>query len=75
MKATFTYAARYQITAVCQTPLRTGGPDGDTESVLRDGQNRAFLQGTSVAGALLAWLKEHTSTDLTAHLLGSEDMT
>lgn len=73
MKAAFTYTARYQITAVCRTPLRTGGPDGDTESVLRDGQGRAFLQGTSVAGALRAWLEEHT--DLADQLLGSKKMT
>ena len=75
MKATFTYAARYQITAVCQTPLRTGGPDGDTETVLRDGRNRAFLQGTSVAGALRSWLEEHTSPALTERLLGSQETT
>lgn len=73
MKAAFTYAARYQVTAVCQTPLRTGGPDGDTEAVLRDGQNRAFLQGTSVAGALRAWLKEYPDlADLEKRLLGDE---
>lgn len=75
MNATFTYAARYQITAVCRTPLRTGGQDGDTEAVLRDGQNRAFLQGTSVAGALRTWLEEHVSPALTERLLGSQKMT
>ena len=75
MKATFTYAARYQITAICQTPLRTGGSDGDRSAVLRDGQNRAFLQGTSVAGAFRAWLEEHTSPELTERLLGSQKMT
>ena len=75
MKATFTYAARYQITAVCQTPLRTGGADGDTEAVLRDGQGRAFLQGTSLAGAFRTWLEEHFPSDLTERLLGSQKMT
>ena len=73
MIASFTYAARYQITAVCLTPLRTGGPDGDTEAVLRDGQNRAFLQGTSLAGALRSWLEKHTSLALTECLLGSQE--
>lgn len=72
MKATFAYAARYQITAVCQTPLRTGGADGDTEAVLRDGQGRAFLQGTSSAGAFRTWLEKHFSADLTERLLGSQ---
>lgn len=74
MKAAFTYAARYQIAAVCKTPLRTGGPDGDTEAVLRDGQGRAFLQGTSLAGALRAWTVEH-SPELTERLLGSQKVT
>lgn len=70
MGATFTYAARYQITAVCRTPLRTGGADGDTETVLRDGQGRAFLQGTSVAGALRAWLEAKPAAGLAERLMG-----
>lgn len=71
MKATFTYAVRYRVTAVCQTPLRTGGADGDTESVLRDSHNKAFLQGTSIAGALKEWLNSEASSDLAESLLGS----
>lgn len=56
MDATFTYAAVYQADAVCLTPLRTGGADGDTETVLRYADGMAFLQGTSLAGALREWL-------------------
>ena len=54
--AVFTYAVRYWITAVCVTPLRSGGVDGDPDAVLRDRDGRAFLQGTSLAGALRGWL-------------------
>ena len=75
MNATFTYAAIYQVTAVCQTPLRTGGADGDTEAVLRDSHGRAFLQGTSIAGALKEWLKSAVSPDLAEGLLGSSQIT
>ena len=41
--AVFTMAVRYETEAVCVTPLRTGGQDGDPETVLRDAQGRAFL--------------------------------
>lgn len=75
MGASFTYAVRYQITAVCQTPLRTGGVDGDTESVLRDGRGRAFLQGTSLAGALRAWLETNAAPELVRGLMGSQRVT
>ena len=71
MGATFTYAVRYQVTAKCLTPLRTGRPDGDTEAVLRDGRGRAFLQGTSVAGALRAWLAG-AAPELAEGLMGSQ---
>lgn len=76
MGAAFTYAVRYQITAACQTPLRTGGADGDTEAVLRDGEGGAFLQGTSVAGALRAWLEaENAAPELVEGLMGSQRVT
>lgn len=72
MKATFTYAARYQITAVCQTPLRTGGSDGDTETVLRDMNGQALLQGASIAGALREWLNTN-APQYVKRLLGSDN--
>lgn len=56
MPASFTYAAVYLAEAVCQTPLRTGGTDGNPEQILRDRDGTAFLQGTSLAGALRGWL-------------------
>ncbi len=47
MRAVFTTAIRYKVNAVCETPLRTGGAAGNTESVLRDSFGNAFLQGSS----------------------------
>lgn len=75
MGAAFTYAVRYQITAACRTPLRTGGADGDTEAVLRDGQGLAVLQGASLAGALRAWLKTNAAPELVEGLMGSQRVT
>ena len=43
MEAVFTYAAVYQAEAVCRTPLRTGGTDGDPEQVLRSRNGQAFV--------------------------------
>ena len=59
MKAVFTRAVRYQADAVCETPLRTGGADGSMESVLRDSFGNAFVQGSSLAGALRGWLEKN----------------
>lgn len=75
MGAAFTYAARYWISAVCETPLRTGGADGGADTVLRDCWGRAFLQGTSLAGALRAWLEENTTPELVEGLLGGRQRT
>lgn len=55
---TFSYAAVYQVDAVCRTPLRAGGTDGDTEQVLRRRDGTAFIQGTSLAGAMRSWLEQ-----------------
>ena len=71
MNATFTHAIRYWVTAACLTPLRTGAADGSVDDVLRDWAGQAFVQGSSVAGALREWLKLHdpARADL---LFGSE---
>lgn len=75
MAAGFTYAAVYQVEAVCRTPLRTGGTDDDPEQVLRRKDGTAFIQGTSLAGALRSWLAsgpDHTMADA---LFGSKKQT
>lgn len=71
MKAAYTYAALYRISAVCKTPIRTGGTDGDTETVLRDKHGTPFLQGTTLAGAFRSWLDEYHA-DACQSLLGPD---
>ncbi len=71
--ASFTYAVRYWITAACITPLRSSGADGTADSILchRDGQ--AFLQGTSLAGAMRNWLADSGEIALAQQLFGSQE--
>ena len=58
MKPTFTEVLEYHVTGVTASPLRTGASDGDTQTILRDNDGVAFVQASSLAGALRAWLKE-----------------
>lgn len=71
MGARFTYAAVYQAEAVCRTPLRTGGADGEADQVLRRRDGAAFVQGASLAGALREYLKEDAG--LAEALFGSRE--
>lgn len=73
MKAVFTRAVRYQADAVCETPLRTGGADGSMESVLRDSFGNAFVQGSSLAGALRGWLEKNGERKTAEALFGSRE--
>lgn len=73
MAATYTYAVRYEVDALCRTPLRTGGTDGDPQVILKDGDGTALYQGSSLAGALRGWLavdNEH----MAERLFGSQKM-
>ncbi len=72
MKAVFTHAVRYDIQAVCHTPLRTGGAEGGTEDILRDGRGMPILQGPSISGAMRNWLEEQGETRLASQLFGSQ---
>ena len=56
MAVTYTYAVRYEVEALCRTPLRTGGTDSDPQTVLESWDGTALLQGSSLAGALRGWL-------------------
>ena len=71
MAATYTYAVRYEAEALCRTPLRTGGTDGDPQSVLRTGDGTALYQGSSLAGALRGWLAAGNAS-LAERLFGSQ---
>lgn len=57
MNAVYTQAIRYSVKARCVMPLRTGG--GDTETVLRYENGRAFIQASSLAGAMREWLTKN----------------
>ena len=59
MSAVFTKAVRYWVTATCKSPLRTGAADSSVESVLCDWTGQPFVQGSSLAGAMHAWLLSH----------------
>lgn len=56
MAVTYTYAVRYEVEALCWTPLRTGGTDGDPQMILQSWDGTALVQGSSLAGALREWL-------------------
>lgn len=71
MGAKFDCAALYSVKACCKSPLRTGGEDNDMESVLRYADGRAFVQGTSLAGALRDWLEQQNAA-MADQLFGSQ---
>lgn len=75
--ATYTKALRYQIEVTCLSPLRSGGTDRNLEQILRGWDGTPFLQGTSLAGALKAWLPDKAllgDTDGTASSLIVSDV-
>lgn len=72
MAATYTYAVRYEAEATCRTPLRTGGIDGDPQTVLESWDGTALLQGSSLAGALRGWLAADDS-GMAERLFGSQN--
>ena len=72
LKAAFTIAAWYEVSAECLTPIRTGGNDNDPETILMTKclspvgtggavrvQPVLLLQGNSLAGALRGWLEDN----------------
>lgn len=75
MSVTAAMAAVYQVEAVCRTPLRTGGTEGDPERVLRDWDGAAFLQGSSLAGAFRGWLEAAGERTMADSLLGNAEQT
>ena len=70
MAVTYTYAVRYEVEAICWTPLRTGGTDGDPETILESWDGTALLQASSLAGALRGWLAA-ADVGMAETLLGS----
>lgn len=60
--ASFTYAKRYQVTARCVSPLRTGGIGGENNVVLTNVDGVPMIQAASIAGVLRSWLEETNPT-------------
>lgn len=73
MRATFTRAARYQVQATCQSPIRTGGTGLTAEQLLTDAHGRPYFQGTSLAGALRAYHQTAFGEEKTRRLFGDLD--
>ena len=71
MNATFTLAAVYQVKATCDSPLRTGAADGNTEEVLRDSKGNFLIQGSSIAGAIRDWLSNNNFKAYENRLMGT----
>lgn len=60
MKAAFTKVVRYNITAECVSPFRTGGDSG-ADSILADHMGKYIYQGSSMSGAMRAWVRRNFS--------------
>lgn len=74
MKASFTCAVRYRVTARCLSPLRTAGAEGGMDSVLRGADGVYRLQGSSIAGALREWLSTEEGEARAERLFGAGDL-
>lgn len=72
MQASFWYAARYSVQVSCLSPLRTGGPDGDPETVLMDQDGECLIQGSSLAGAFREWVTNWQGPSLSDQLFGTQ---
>lgn len=74
MKASFTFAVHYDVTATCTSPLRTANQNADTETVLRGSDGRYRIQGSSLAGAFREWIKQHADCHTDEALFGSQSV-
>ena len=71
MQPTFTLAVVYHVQATSCTPLRSSDALGNVDVVLRTPQGQAYLQGSSLAGALKAYALKNLGESRTAAILGS----
>lgn len=72
MKASFTLAVKYEVSATCKSPFRTGSAEGGADEVLRDHSGRYILQGSSISGALRDWTQRN-EPGMASRLFGSRD--
>ena len=71
MQPTFTLAVVYHVQATCCTPLHSSDSLGNVDAVLRTPQGQAYLQGSSLAGALKDYALKNLGESRTAAILGS----
>ena len=71
MQPTFTLAVVYHVQATSCTPLRSSDALGNVDTVLRTPQGQAYLQGSSLAGALKDYALKNLGESRTAAILGS----
>ena len=71
MQPTFTLAVVYHVQATSCTPLRSSDALGNVDVVLRTPQGQAYLQGSSLAGALKDYALKNLGESRTAAILGS----
>ena len=71
MGATFTIAARYQVEATCQSPIRTGGTGLTSSQLLTDTQGHPYFQGASLSGALREYHRRTYGAAMNDALFGS----
>lgn len=71
MNSIFSYVVKYQIKAVCETPLRSGFQD--TETVLRRHDGCAMIQGTSISGSLRNFLENEKGKNIAEKIFGSQE--
>lgn len=72
MRASFTRAVRYWVTAECTSPLRTGSANGSVDLVLLTHTGRVMLQASSIVGAMRAWYDRQSNGQSKA-LFGSPE--
>lgn len=61
--ARFNYAVKYAVIATCLSPLRTGDAEGGVETVLLGSDGMPMIQGSSIAGALRAWVEHSRASE------------
>lgn len=68
----YSFIVRYAAKLTALSPIRSSG-EGGTEAILRNAEGRAFLQGTSLTGALRDWIQNSSYRDLDTDLFGCRE--
>lgn len=63
MPKKYNYIVNIIVEATCESPLRIGNRDNDTEDVLKDREGVPFIPGTSIAGVLREYVTSAYSNE------------